>query len=774
MLIKVSSPKQVSEITPGLAVSSLLCLVLLTSSCSLIKTADYYVASGNRYVKKAQYREAAIQYMNAIKLNPQHPRAHHELGRIAVRMGDIRSADLELAQAVDLDPNNLEARTDYGMVLIQTGRIDDAERQGRAVLARAPDNADAHIIMALVNGAHDDSHAALTEAQAAIKAKPSEAKPYITLAGAHAQLREFAEAERVLIDFQKSNPKIVETYIALGELYEIEKKFDLAEATFIQGINADKTNSQPRVRLLNQYVVLHQWDKAKQVATQAKADNPNDPLSYRMMGDFLLWTGDMQGCLDEYAKAVKEHPYDYRMGRAYVQLLLFGDRVDEADKLNQRLMKQFGADPMSLIARGQILVRQGKPGDAVPVLKSALRAASNNYLAHLYLGIALQQTNDPVGSEREIREAQRVRPTNPGTQFMLAELGRTTRNVDLMFNSAENLLAAFPRSASAYVLRGTAALAWKQNAGGEADFKKAIEMDPKSPVGYAALGQLRIEQGKYPDAEKLLRQALQADPNYSYALRQLSLLLAKTGRSGEAIKRLSERLATAPNNANSQAILGEIQFIDKQFSAAEASLLQAVKLSPELDSAWQVLGQAQAAQGNLEGTIATYDRWGIVSPINALPYILLGEVHEMRHDWSLAEKAYRKALDRDPENPIAANNLANGMLERNGDPQAALSLALLATKANPNSTVIADTVGLAYIRQAKYQQASEVLSNALRSDERNASLHFHLSQALREVGQLKEAAAHLEIARKLDPELVASNEERDKVHEYFVNQNKRQ
>jgi tetratricopeptide (TPR) repeat protein len=176
----------------------------------------------------------------------------------------------------------------------------------------------------------------------------------------------------------------------------------------------------------------------------------------------------------------------------------------------------------------------------------------------------------------------------------------------------------------------------------------------------------------------------------------------------------------------------------------------------------------------LEDTIATYDRWGIVSPINALPYILLGEVHEMRHDWSLAEKAYRKALDRDPENPIAANNLANGMLERNGDPQAALSLALLATKANPNSTVIADTVGLAYIRQAKYQQASEVLSNALRSDERNASLHFHLSQALREVGQLKEAAAHLEIARKLDPELVASNEERDKVHEYFVNQNKRQ
>jgi tetratricopeptide (TPR) repeat protein len=429
---------------------------------------------------------------------------------------------------------------------------------------------------------------------------------------------------------------------------------------------------------------------------------------------------------------------------------------------------------MSMVARGQILVRQGKPADAVPILKAVLRATPNNYLAHLYLGIALQQTEDPVGAEREIREAQRVRPGNPGTQFLLAELGRSTRNVDLLFNSAENLLAAFPRSASAYVLRGTAALAWKQNSGGEADFKKAIEVDPRSPVGYAALGQLRVEQGKYAEAEKLFRQSLGADPAYMYAMRQLALLMAKTGRSGEAISMMNEKVAKAPNSANAQAILGELQYGAKQYQAAEASLTNAVKLNPELDSAWQVLGQTQAVQGNLDGTVATYEHWGVVAPINSTPYVLLGEIHEMRHDWTLAEKAYRKALERDPNNPIAANNLANGMLERTGDPQAALSLALNALKVDPSSSVIADTVGLAYIREGKYQQAIEVLSNALRTDDQSASLHFHISQALRETGQAKEAAVHMERARKIDPELVASNEERDKVHEYFVNQNKHQ
>ena len=95
-------------------------------------------------------------------------------------------------------------------------------------------------------------------------------------------------------------------------------------------------------------------------------------------------------------------------------------------------------------------------------------------------------------------------------------------------------------------------------------------------------------------------------------------------------------------------------------------------------------------------------------------------------------------------------------------------------KVEPNSPIIADTVGLAYIRQSKFQRAAEVLENALRQDDRNASLHFHFSQALRENGQLQEAAAHLQIARKLDPEMVAANEERDKVHEYFVNQQRKQ
>ena len=250
--------------------------------------------------------------------------------------------------------------------------------------------------------------------------------------------------------------------------------------------------------------------------------------------------------------------------------------MDEAEKLNLQVMKQYGSDPMSLIARGQILIRRGNPSEAIPALKAVLRVAPNNYLAHLYLGMALQQINDAVGAERELREAARLRPDMPGTQFMLADVAQSSRNVDLLFNTAENLLQAYPNSASAYVMRGTASLAWKQNGGGEADFKKAIEVDPKSPVGYAALGQLRMEQKRNAESESLLRKSLEVDPGYSYAVRQLVILLTRTGRTAEATQMISERVAHEPGNSNWHVILGEIQLKEKQYPAAEASFRKAV------------------------------------------------------------------------------------------------------------------------------------------------------------------------------------------------------
>src|SRR3954464_14840528 len=107
----------------------LLSMVVLTTSCSLIKTSDYYIASAKRYSNKGQLREAAIQLLNAIKLNPHNARAHLELGRVANRLNDPHTALAELSQAAQLDPDNMDIKVEYGNALVATNKFDDAERQ---------------------------------------------------------------------------------------------------------------------------------------------------------------------------------------------------------------------------------------------------------------------------------------------------------------------------------------------------------------------------------------------------------------------------------------------------------------------------------------------------------------------------------------------------------------------------------------------------------------------------------------------------------------------
>ena len=55
-----------------------------------------YFESGQRYFAKGQFKEAAIQYSNALQVDPQFVRAHYELAQCYLRTGEYARAYSEL------------------------------------------------------------------------------------------------------------------------------------------------------------------------------------------------------------------------------------------------------------------------------------------------------------------------------------------------------------------------------------------------------------------------------------------------------------------------------------------------------------------------------------------------------------------------------------------------------------------------------------------------------------------------------------------------------
>src|ERR1700722_10272448 len=77
-----------------------------------------YLESGKRYSTDGKYREAAIQFSNALKIDGNFADAHYQLAQTYVHLGQFALAHSELMRTVELQPTNYKAHIDLGNLLL--------------------------------------------------------------------------------------------------------------------------------------------------------------------------------------------------------------------------------------------------------------------------------------------------------------------------------------------------------------------------------------------------------------------------------------------------------------------------------------------------------------------------------------------------------------------------------------------------------------------------------------------------------------------------------
>src|SRR6185503_13368571 len=84
-------------------------ILLATTSCSKDPEVAKreYVRSGDAYVAKKQYREAIVEYRNAVQQDPRFGEARSKLAEAYFQVGDIENAFREYIRAADLLPKDV-------------------------------------------------------------------------------------------------------------------------------------------------------------------------------------------------------------------------------------------------------------------------------------------------------------------------------------------------------------------------------------------------------------------------------------------------------------------------------------------------------------------------------------------------------------------------------------------------------------------------------------------------------------------------------------------
>jgi tetratricopeptide (TPR) repeat protein len=125
-----------------------------------------------------------------------------------------------------------------------------------------------------------------------------------------------------------------------------------------------------------------------------------------------------------------------------------------------------------------------------------------------------------------------------------------------------------------------------------------------------------------------------------------------------------------------------------------------------------------------------------------------------------ANRHYRRALEIDPKNALAANNLASNLADHGGDFDEAIRLAQIARETAPEDPVIRDTLGWLYYKKGLIDSASQLVSGAARKLEKNAVVRYHHGMVLAKQGKNKEAGQELNAALSLDPNFPEADEAR--------------
>src|SRR2546423_112282 len=175
-----------------------------------------------------------------------------------------------------------------------------------------------------------------------------------------------------------------------------------------------------------------------------------------MLGDFYFASGDLDKATSEYSSLYSEHPRDLQVKKNYIQLLILKNRLDEAAKLNNDLLKTNAHDVEALVYRAQIQLRQNDAAGAVDSLQAALRDDADNAVAHYQLGIAFKMQHNEARAESEWREAVRLRPDLTDAQRALATVELQRGELDALMQTAQQIMTAQPYSPDGFLLRALA------------------------------------------------------------------------------------------------------------------------------------------------------------------------------------------------------------------------------------------------------------------------------------------------------------------------------
>jgi tetratricopeptide (TPR) repeat protein len=708
-------------------------------------------------MKKQQYASAAIEFRNALKIDPRFVDAYYQLAQADLAEHDWPAAYAALEKAIELDPSRIDARLDRGRLYlaardfqgVRGGGFKKAEDEANFVLTQDPTNAGAYQLLGATLISQQKPEQALAAFSKVTELLPNDAGAYMNMALVEITLHRQPEAEQ---HFQKAvqvDPKSVKANIDLANFYQLEGKLPQAEQVLQAAIQASPDGTLLYVDWASMLSNAGKTTDAEGVLDRLRSQLPKSSDAAIAIAGYYVQRKNIEKAVAEYRRSLSIAPNNLEIEKRLEELYLDSNQADQAAQMDTQLSKQAPKDVFVRINHGRLLMAQGKAQDAVTDLQKTVKDAADSAQGHYYLGMAHWQSGSLPQANSELQEALHRSPGLPSALQSLARLSLAQGDTTGAQTYAQELVQKFPSDVNDRLILSGVYMREAQYRLAEDQLMTAKRLAPNQAAVHLDIGQLYAVQKKWAEADKELDAAAQLDPANASILAPYADFLVARQQTPKAIARVQQFVNANPNNTQGHLMMGALQFQAKDNDAARAEFERANQINPKDVQPYLKLGQLYQTQKQTDAAIAQYQKALELQPRFASLCAMIGNQYLEKDDLKTARQYYQKALDIDPNFTVANANMAWVDAQEGKDLDVALGMAQKAKSQAPELPSITDTLAWVMFKKGNYSGAIPLLQECVQKVPDSAEYHYHLGVVLVAAGQKDKGKSQLQAALQM-------------------------
>ncbi len=491
----------------------------------------------------------------------------------------------------------------------------------------------------------------------------------------------------------KLDPSSVDDHLLLGRLYRLNNDLQKAEAELKTAIKLDPNSEEAVTTLAMLYTDEGDTAHALKVLSSVP-DSARSAKLYAALGAAYEQRKDYKGAIDAYKHAIALDRDNLDSIRGLAENYLNDGQLESALEQYKVIADSNPEDAQTYIRIAEIYRRQGKFDQALENLKRADTLVPDTMDVPYSMAAVYQaqgRYDEAVKLLQELLKKTEKAETSGG------QADRNNRAIfierlGMIYRDQENYTAAVET------------------------FRKMLPLgDENARSGYQEIIDTYREAKQWPQATTVAKEAVQKLPEDRDLRMVLDAQLADMGQLDQSVADIKSMLKGTPEDRDVYVRLGIIYTRAKKWDDALQALSKAEQLSTKADDKAYVL-------------------------------FLRGDLYQRQKMFDQAETEFRKVLTTtpptDPQAAATLNYLGYMNADRGVKLEESLSLIKQALSFDPNNPAYLDSLGWAYFKLGKYDQAEESLNKAASHMGSDPTVQEHLGDLYQKTGRLKLAAAH--------------------------------